>query len=116
MDWQAARQQIKDNVTIGTDVNTEVSLYRVVKAVDCSGFTVRIGIRESNRLRIPWEMLETCFAQLNTTAGYSGQYFRQQYPKEAMMHPTYVHVLGQIFVRSGIARRVTKKVYKTKCL
>ena len=112
MNWEEARQEIKANVKIGTDVNSKRSRFRFVEAVDLSGLRVRIG--RSNVLSIPWEMLETCFAPLNTAEGYSGVFFQQRYPSEYKDHDCHVHVVGRVFVKAGFAEAVDEHTYKTR--
>lgn len=102
MSWNQAQTQIKAKIKIGTDVNTPRSNYRVVRVVHEHGFLVPIG--QSNKIKIPWNMLEECFAALNSLDGYDGAFFRKRFPIQAKNHPCYVHVIGQIFVRAGIAQ------------
>jgi hypothetical protein len=113
MDWAEAQSKIRANVRIGADVNTPASTYRFVQAVDSTAnnerygycdehcFTVSIG--RTNRIKIPWSMLEECFAQLKRSEGYDGAYFRERFPLQAQDHPCHVHVVGRIFIAAGIA-------------
>jgi len=112
MDWPEAREWIRQRTRVGTDVNSPRSTRRVVEALGPlaagdrygyraeTGFLVRIG--ESNSIRIPWTMLETCFSALQTGPGYDGAFFRKHFPVQARDHPCHVHVVGQIFPRSGL--------------
>lgn len=121
MDWNQARDKIGTHVKVGTDLNTPASNYRFVKSVDSifnsehygyhneRGFVVPIG--RSNNIKIPWRMLEKCFLQLNSPAGYDGTFFRQHFPLQAQDHGCHVHVVGQIFVAAGIARLEGRKYH-----
>ena len=103
----------------GTDLNTATSTYRTVVSVGVPihstrygyrgerGFVVRIG--RFSRIRIPWSILEVCFAQLNSPRGYDGTFFRQRFPLQARDHPSHVHAVGQIFVAAGMARLVVNR-------
>lgn len=113
MDWKEARYRIETHVRVGTDLNTKASTYRFVDEVDAPiksdrygydnerGFVVPIG--QSNKIKIPWSMLEACFYELGTPDGYSTDSFRERFPLQYKDHPCHVHVVGQIFAIAGIA-------------
>jgi len=120
MNRNQAQGIIKASIKDGTDVNTSRSTYRGVIAVDSiinssrywypnsqCGFTVQIG--QSSNIKIPWSMLEQCFAALSSPGGYDGTFFRKRFSLQADDHPCYVHVVGQIFVKAGIARAECNK-------
>lgn len=114
MDWHQAQARIREKIKIGTDVNTPKSSYRFVTAVDSPinssrygyyneyGFIIPIG--QSNTVKIPWSMLKECFAALNSLNGYDGTFFKMRFPLQAKDHPCHVHVVGQLFVKAGIAQ------------
>lgn len=114
MEWNGAQQQIQSCIKVGSDLNSARSTFRFVKSTDSvisnrsygyrgeRGFIVSIG--RTVTIQIPWSLLRECFTALSTPSGYSGAFFRKQFPKQARDHPCHVHVVGQIFVRSGIAR------------
>lgn len=113
MDWNAARSLISKKITPGTDLNTENSTYREVIQVNKIinsrlygyrnelGFYVSIG--KTAKINIPWSMLRVCFEMLASPSGYNGTGFRDKFPEQASIHPCHVHVVGQLFVRTGIA-------------
>lgn len=115
MKWQEAQQLIENKIEIGTDLNTNKSTHRVVNSIGDitdserykyhseKGFVVKIG--KSNKIKIPWKMLEKCFKPITSGNKYDGDYFRECFPLQAKDHPCYVHAVGQIFVRAGIARQ-----------
>ena len=115
MDWEEAESRIRAGVTVGVDLNTVRSTCRRVLAADVPidsraygyhnehGFIVSIGRSSSAKIRIPWSMLKECFGALAAADGYSGAFFRTKYPKQACIHGCHVHVVGQIFVKAGIA-------------
>ncbi len=114
MDWKEAQRRIEIHVKVGTDLNTPASTYRFVEAVESpinsarygyeneTGFVVPIG--QSNKIKIPWSMLEKCFYQLDSPHGYDSGFFRERFSLQYKDHPCHVHVVGQIFVVAGIAR------------
>ena len=114
MDWQDAQNKIRTHVRAGTDVNSPDSTYRCVQSIGSLGNSERYGyhnerglvvsIGKTNKVKIPWSMLEVCFAQLCSPFGYDGSFFREQFPLQARDHPCHIHVIGQIFVAAGIAR------------
>jgi len=114
MNWKEAQRLIKVHVKIGSDLNTQRSNYRFVEGVESpissarygydneTGFVVSIG--QSNKIKIPWSMLEECFHQLGSPNGYGNDLFRERFPLQHKDHPCHVHVVGQIFVVAGIAK------------
>ena len=103
MDWSSAKRLIADKVRVGTNVNTPDSTYRKVLRAGQSGFSIQIGAKDSNKIEIPWTMLEACFDQLRTAEGYTGKYFRSKFKTQANAHPCHVHVVGRILLVAGLA-------------
>jgi hypothetical protein len=113
MDWERARAQIEERIGLETDLKTARSKSRkVVRIGDVpdsvrygyrgdTGFHVRIG--KTNCIWIPWSMLRPCFAAPCSDAGYEGSFFRENFHLQADDHPCHVHVVGQIFVKAGLA-------------
>jgi len=116
MDWNEAQGKIQTNIKVNTDLNSAHSTYRFVKSVDSvinskrygyhdgRGFVVSIGT--SNDIKIPWSMLRECFIQLSSSSGYDSVFFNERFPLQAQDHPCHVHVIGQMFVKAGVARTV----------
>jgi len=114
MDWEQVQRRIEAHVKVGTDLNTPASTYRFVEVVELpinstrygydneTGFVVPIG--QSNKIKIPWRMLEECFYQLDSPHGYDSDFFKERFPLQHKDHPCHVHVVGQIFVVAGVAR------------
>lgn len=114
MDWNEAEGKIQTNIQVGTDLNSSNSTYRFVKSVDsviCSkrysydnerGFAVSIG--SSRDIKIPWSTVRECFFQLSSSSGYDTASFKKRFPLQAKDHPCYIHTIGQIFVKAGLAR------------
>ncbi len=113
MTWSHAKNQIARRIKVGTDLDTGNSSNRVVLSVrsdissnrygynDEDGFQVQIGSGSS--IPIPFSMLRSCHGALSSQTGYDGDFFRQKFPKQAADHPCHVHVVGQIFVKAGLA-------------
>ena len=114
MEWLDAKKIIQERIKKGTNINTAASTFRTISAVDAriesrrysyqhqTGFVVQIGT--SNFIDIPWSVLQECFHMLQDVNGYSGLSFRKTFPIQAKDHPCHVHVVGQIFVRAGLAK------------
>ncbi len=62
---------------------------------------MRIGV--ANHVSIPWRMLQLCFEPIADGRGYDGRFFRTHFQLQASDHSCHVHLIGQIFVRAGIA-------------
>jgi len=113
MEWFDAKKIIQAQIRKGTDINTALSTFRTISAVDTriesrrygyrnqTGFVVQIGT--DTFIDIPWSVLQECFQMLHGVDGYSGKSFRKSFPIQAKDHPCHVHVIGQIFVRAGLA-------------
>ncbi|MCX6087749.1 MAG: hypothetical protein NTV78_01070 [Caldiserica bacterium] len=101
MEWSEAREMIQKNITEGMDINTKRSSFRKVIAVQKKGFVVQIG--KANQIMVALSMLEKCFPSLKDDGGYNGKVFRSNYKEEAELHSCYVHVVGMIFKKAGIA-------------
>jgi hypothetical protein len=108
--WDQAKDLIEKRVKVGTDVNTARSSYRVVESRDDNGYRVRIG--KNNVIQIPWSMLEDCFAALNSESGYTSRFFARNYPRKVDGHPCYVHTVGQILTRAGLAAQEGRSSYR----
>ena len=112
MNWEEAQIMIRNAMVIGSNINTNNSTDRKIVAVDVPldkydyngalGFQVKIGVASKKQISIPWEILEVCFAQLNTKQGYNVKFYKENFPRQ-YNHPCHVHTVGQIFMRSGIA-------------
>ena len=117
MEWEEAKELIKENILVGTDLNTEASSLRVILEPDhnCTkydyggekGFLVRISNQDRDNLDIPWSMLKTCFEGLKSEEGYNTTFFGQYYSTQQYQHGCHVHVVGMIFTKAGIAKRVS---------
>jgi len=101
VEWSEAREIIQKNITEGMDINTKRSSFRKVITVQEEGFIVQIG--EKNKIKVPWSMLEKCFHSLKDDGGYNSEVFKRYFPTPAKQHPCYVHVVGMIFKKAGIA-------------
>ena len=75
------------------------------------GFRVRIGIQSDASIKFPWDMLQACYNQMNALKRYDGKIFKSLYCKQRKQHPCHVHVVGQIFMRAGLAAQISSRVY-----
>lgn len=113
MSWSQAKNRITQSIRVGKDLNTTNSSHRVVLSLrnDISskryryknegGFQVQIGLGSS--ISIPFSILKSCYGAISSKNGYDGDFFRQHFHKQAADHPCHVHVVGQIFVKAGLA-------------
>jgi hypothetical protein len=61
-------------------------------------------------------MLEKCFLPLSLNEVYDGDYFREHFPLQAVDHPCHVHVVGQIFVKAGLAKQINLQYISIKMI
>ena len=115
MSWSSTKKKILSLICRGTGLNTFNTTHRVVLSVrqDISsgrygymnetGFVVQIGTNSS--INVPLGVLKVCHSALHTANGYDGDFFRKHFPLQASDHPCHVHVVGQILVVAGLAKR-----------
>ena len=115
MDWDQAQNKIKANIKVNTNINTVKSHYRFVKEMDNNrGFAILIGKSKNSHINISWHILRKCFDALASSNGYDGTFFKKQFSAKAKNHPCYVHSIGQIFVKAGIAQTEGKHKYRIR--
>jgi len=102
VNWIEAKKLIRDRVKPGTDLNTPKSSYRFVQDISDQGIAVLIG--KTSIITISWDMLANCYQEMCRPTGYNRAVFKSLYPKKCRNRPCHVHVVGQIFVRAGLAR------------
>ena len=96
------KKQILANILEGS--------YRKIESVDDKrGLGVRIGV--DTVILISWQMLEACFAALKSPTGYDTRFFQKEFPDKYAEHDCYVHVVGQIFVESGLAVQKRRRYF-----
>jgi hypothetical protein len=95
MTWEEAKQEIKKNVVVGTDVNTKRSNYRIVKRVCDDGYIIPKG-KKSNDMKVTWDMLKKCWNGMVDNGGIYD-------PKAvALPAPCYVQTIHMIFEKAGL--------------
>ena len=110
MNWKEAKSRISKSIYVGLDLNSKKSKQRRILGYNPHGcFVVSIGRRAS--INIPWNMLKNCFDAMIDKECYDGRVFRSLYPREAKVHPCYVHVIGQIFVVGKIVDTKGKQYF-----
>jgi hypothetical protein len=120
MNWEKACQMIFSNIQKGLEINTKNSSFRKILEIppfqcigynNCEGFKVRIG--SSSTIVIPLSMLKSTYesAIMNNNT-YDNSVFIKLYSIQQTQHPCHVHVVGQIFVHSKLAKQVGNRSYK----
>ena len=74
MDWIEAKKKIKSGISVGDEVNTSKSNGRRILSVNQTfpkyngggGFVVQTGHKTSDKVEVPWSMLEKCYDALST--------------------------------------------------
>jgi hypothetical protein len=110
MKWEEAKKRISDNITVGDNLNTKKAKCRFARAVSPFGYSVQIGRnRKRDLIDVPWDMLEKCWYELDRTGTYDCKVFEKLFPKERKTHSCYVHTVGKIFEKAGLAKSVGNK-------
>lgn len=123
MNWELAQELINihliqglhfdpvlvNRIIIETPINYHCTHYNYHGE---NGFKVKIGF--DTYIEIPWSMLENVFTRainLNNSI-YNRAVIRDLYLQQINNHGCHVHVVGQIFVKAGIAVRINARNYK----
>lgn len=113
MAWNEAHNLIIENILIGTDLNTENSTFRFVlqeppypctrqEFLGLPGFKVKIGL--TSCIDVPMLMLKSIYEQsIVNNQIYNHEVFNHLYPQILKVKGCYVHVVGMIFLVSGVA-------------
>jgi hypothetical protein len=113
MNWNQAKEQLGINLKKGVHFDP-TSMFRTISEIPAfykcraynyswkNGFKIKIGT--NNYIEIPWLMLRTIFeaTRINNNI-YNNNVFVNHYPDQAKDHPCHIHVVGQMFVKAGIA-------------
>ena len=115
MNWEDIFSKIQEKIKLGLEINTKNSTFRVIEEIPpykCTsngfnneiGFKVRIG--KYSTIEIPISMLKLLYTySFNKNKRiYDSNIFKIHFPKQKDNHGCYVHSIGQIFVKSGIAK------------
>lgn len=119
MTWEEAKEKIKKHVKKGTNLNTKrckkSKYYRYVRIVPPPHFRVQIGVKDY--VNVTWDMLETCWNELNRTGKWDRKAYEKVFEKffpEKMSRPCHNHVVGKIFEKAGLVYSVDDKFYVLK--
>jgi len=102
---------IEDNIRAGVELTTKRKVLADNVLIDSRRYSVkdeygfRIAISHGSHINISWSMLEKCYRELSSESGYSREAFRTHFPVQLNDHSCYVHVVGEVFVRAGLAKK-----------
>lgn len=102
--WNEARRMIREKVNVGDDLNTDRSTWRIV--LDKANWGYRVKIGKSNDIKIKWGDLEALWNKLHSTGKYNRDSFENNFPSHWNGHKCGLGVVGEIFVRAGLAQKV----------
>jgi hypothetical protein len=122
MNQQEIIEKLKSKLNVGLDINTKKSSLRSIINIPpykCSntfkneeGYKVKIA--ENTNIDIPLSMIINIYKySFNKNRRiYETYVFRELYPKQSSNHGCYVHSIGQIFVKAGIAKDLENGTYE----
>lgn len=119
MNWTKAESLLIDNIKSGTKLNGENSKFKIVKStppLPCnkngeSGFQVQVG--EKSIIDVSLKMLENIFeASRKNNNLYNNLVFKSLYERKLLNKPCYVHTVGKLFEKAGIAKQTNKRTYQ----
>ncbi len=116
--WNEAKRRICAGLTKNLKIDTGKSHGRVVLSCpdNCeadSCYKVKIG--ETTNIRVSLRMLEVVFESLSTEEGYCKKSLKCEFAKAVNNHSCYVHVIGQLMVKAGLASLSTDKQHYFVC-
>ena len=122
MSQQEITEKVKSKLYKGLNINTEKSHYRNIIEIppyQCSnnfnreeGYKVQIG--ESTNIDIPISMIINCYKYSfnKNRRVYETYMFKELYPKQRSNHGWYVHSIGQMLVKAGLAKDLKNSSYE----
>jgi len=103
MIWQKAKQQIANNVVVGTGVNTARSSkngYRVVICVNDDGYIIPYG--KYSCAFVTWDMLENCWNKIfDKQLTWNAEELKKLY-KNPSPPGCYAEIIRMIFKQAGL--------------
>jgi hypothetical protein len=115
-------EKLKSKLYVGLDINTANSRFRNIlenPPYQCSnifnaeeGYKIQIG--KSSTIDIPISMIINIYKySFNKNRRiYNSFVFKELYPKQSSNHGCYVHSIGQILVKAGIAKELGNGTYE----
>lgn len=97
------------NLHVGLNIDTSNSHGRVVKDIKITenkkDFTLIIKIGQNTTIGVDKQMLTSLYnSSIHNNGVYNKHIFQSLYPQKLNNHPCYVHVVGMLFVKAGLAK------------
>lgn len=111
MEWEAAKIAIGKIIKEGVEFSSTRRVLADNACIESGRYNIkgelgfRISISTGTHINIPWSTLEKCYKSLTTEFCYGREAFRSHFPMQLEDHSCYVHVIGEIFVRAGLAEK-----------
>lgn len=107
-----------NNLHVGLNIDTPrshnrtiVSIIKIGNQVN-NGFKIIVRIGLNTTIEVSRTMLITIVnASLHNNGIYNNQVFRKYYNQKANNHPCYIHVVGMLLVKTGVASVRDKNSY-----
>ncbi|MDG5800776.1 hypothetical protein QA597_10435 [Marinilabiliaceae bacterium ANBcel2] len=121
MSWSKASEHIIEKVKRGINIDPDSKFRLVLAGPDYAchnynydgerGYKVRIG--ENASIEIPMSMLKVMYQEALTNNGiYNNGIFKRHFELQKNHHPCHVHVVGNFFLYSGVAKQINKRNYR----
>lgn len=101
MEWKDARVKIQNFLTVGRHLDTFNHDDFLVIDINYDGF--HIGADDGHNINLKWHILEHCWKALDERRTFDLNIYEGLYGQDNLNNPTYVHIVGQIFKKSGLA-------------
>jgi hypothetical protein len=113
MSWAEAEINLRENIHLNDRLDG-FGHYKIVTEVpDANKDTFRIKVGKSNFINVNMLMLHAVFeGSLVNNNIYNGKVFKDLFPLEHYNKPCYVHAIGKLFVRAGIAIILNSRSYR----
>jgi hypothetical protein len=119
MNWNEAELLIRKNIHKALHLSPE-SQFKIVKEVPpykcknynfSEGFRIQVGAK--NEINVPISMLKKIYGKTILSGGiYNRAIFKENFPRELINKPCYIHSVGKLFEYSGCMKKVNNYDYK----
>ncbi|MDI9864231.1 hypothetical protein QM480_07840 [Flectobacillus sp. DC10W] len=125
MNWLNIEKQIRESFKVGDNIQEDSKYRNVIAGPDfpCRskvydyngdlGYRIKIGKGKDNFLDIPFLLLKTVYEDTLVNNGrYNKNVICKHFQKQVTNHGCHVHVVGRIFVRTGIMEKKGDRAYQ----
>lgn len=103
IDWRSARQNIRNTLSIGMDLNNSITPSAVVTDISPDGFDVSLGGMRNVKLK--WSVVESCWKELCEAGIYDKEKCCNPFGRAFLDPDCLDFVIQRLFKRSGLLKK-----------